>query len=206
MKSSKLLTTILLLALIDVSGCAGIQVGGNVQAGRRALQAGRPTDAVAHLTRAVDTDPAYKLPYRVPASALSYLGRAYYEIGKDNEARSALEKAVRLDKDDALAHLYLGLVLMRAGDRNRGRKEVEAGLKGIYETLEYIASDITTGFFWDPARAIRSEIDQTLARERDDSQLALAAVRIGADFDEEIDKARRDESRRRRGGGNGSGN
>ena len=46
---------------------------------------------------------------------------------------------------------------------------------------------------------------QKLASKLDESELAVAAVRIGSEFDAEIDKARRDEGRRRRGSDGGSG-
>lgn len=52
---------------------------------------------------------------------------------------------------------------------------------------------------------IRNDIRKTLAAKPDDAQLAMAAERIGDQFDEEIDKARRDESRRYGGGGDGGG-
>jgi hypothetical protein len=52
---------------------------------------------------------------------------------------------------------------------------------------------------------IRNDIRKTLAAKLDDAQLAMAAERIGGQFDEEIDKARRDESRRYGGGGDGGG-
>lgn len=191
-------------ALLFIASCSSI--GGEVQAGRNALHTGRPNDAVSYFVRAADVDPAYKIPYRVPVGVLAYLGRAYYETGNDEEARKALEKAVSLNKDDSLAHLYLGLTLLRTGDRDRGRKEIEGGLKDIHETLEYIGSDNTYGIFWDPVRMIRSDIENTLASKLDDSQLAVAALRIGSEFEEEIDKARRDESLSRRGGGDGGGN
>ena len=206
MKTKKLLMPTCFSAVVYFSGCAGIQVGGDGQAGRNALHTGRPSDAVSYFLQAADVDPAYKIPYRVPVGVFTYLGRAYYETGRDEEARKALEKAVSLDKEDSLAHLYLGLTLLRAGDEDRGRKEVEAGLRAIHETLEYIGSDNTYGIFWDPARMIRSDIENTLNGKQHDSQLAVAALRIGSEFEEEIDKARRDESLRRYGGGDGGGN
>ena len=206
MRTKKLLMTSAISALVYLSGCAGIQVAGDVQAGRNALLTGRPNDAVSYLIRAAEVDPAYKTPYRFPVGVFTYLGRAYYETGRDEEARKALEKAVSLDKDDPLAHLYLGLTLLRTGDRDRGRKEIEGGLKGIHETLEYIASNNVHGIFWDPARMIRSDIERTLASKLDDSQLAVAAQRIGSEVEEEIYKARRDESEGHRGGGDSGGN
>ncbi len=206
MQPKKLLVTTCLAALVYLLGCAGIQVAGDVQAGRNALQAGRPNDAVSYFARAAEVDPAYKTPYRFPVGVLTYLGRAYYETDRDEEARKVLEKAVSLDKDDSLAHLYLGLTLLRTGDRDRGRKEIEGGLKGIHETLEYIGSNNIHGIFWDPARMIRSDIERTLASKSDESKLAVAAQRIGSEVEDEIYKARRDESQGPRGGGDSGGN
>ena len=205
MTTKQFLTLTRLSSLIYLSGCAGFQVGGDVQAGRNALHTGRPNDAVGYFLQAADVDPAYKIPYRVPVGVLTYLGRAYYDTGKDQEARKFLEKALSFEKDDSLAHLYLGLTLLRTGDRNRGRKEIEGGLKGIHETLEYIAADNTYGIFWDPARMIRSDIEKTLAGNLDDANLITAATRIGREFEAEIDQARRDEARPRGGNEGGSG-
>jgi tetratricopeptide (TPR) repeat protein len=187
--------------LLFIWSCSG--VGGDVQAGRNALQTGRANDAIGYLTRAADADPNYKIPYRVRASVLTYLGRAYLETGKDTEARRTLETAVNLDKDDPFAHLYLGIALLKTDERERGRKEIEEGLKAIDDTLEYIAEDRVYGFFWDPGMEIRNDIRKSLAAKLDDAQLTMAGERIGRHFDEEIDKARRDEARR--GGGSESG-
>ena len=206
MTTKQVLIPTCLSLVVYLSGCAAMQVAGDVQAGRNALETGRPNDAVTYLVRAAEVDPAYKIPYRIPVGVLTYLGRAYYETGRDEEARKTLEKAVSLNKDDSLAHLYLGLALLRTGDRDLGRREIESGLKGIHETLEYIASDNIYGVFWDPARMIRSDIEKALASKLDDSQLAVAALRIGSEFEEEIDKARRDTVRHRGGGESGGGN
>lgn len=192
-----------LLVVLLISGCSG--VGGDVQAGRNALQLGRANDAIGYLARAAAVDPSYKIPYRVRAGVLSYLGRAYLETGKDKEARQTLEQAVSLDGDDSFAHLYLGIALLKTGERERGRKEIENGLKGIDNTLEYITEDLVFGYFWDPGMEIRNDIRKSLAAKLDDTQLVMAAERIGRQFDEEIDKARRDEARTRGGGGGGGG-
>ena len=113
---------------------------------------------------------------------------------------------MKIDPQDPFVPLYLGIALMQAGERDRGRKEIEAGLRGIHETLEHIASDNVSGIFWDPTRVIRSSIEKILGKEVDNSQLEAAAVQIGADFEQEIDAARRDESLSRRGGADSSGN
>src|SRR3954471_20779372 len=112
-----------LLALLFIWGCSG--VGGDVQAGRNALQTGRAEDAVGYFRRAADVDPNYTIPYRVRAGVLAYLGRAYLESGRDKEARQTLESAVKRNRDDPFAHLYLGIALLKTGESDRGRKEFE---------------------------------------------------------------------------------
>jgi tetratricopeptide (TPR) repeat protein len=194
---------IFLPVLLVIYGCLG--VGGDVQSGRNALQTGRPNDAIGYLTRAAAADPDYKIPYRVGVGVLVYLGRAYLETGKDTEARQTLERAVQVDIDDPLAHLYLGIALVKTGEGERGRKEIESGLKSIDDTLEYIAGDLVYGFYWDPSMQIRNDIRRSLAAKLDNAQLIIAGERIGKQFDEEIDKARRDQARGRGGSDSGGG-
>ncbi|HEY3166254.1 MAG TPA: hypothetical protein VGK57_03435 [Candidatus Binatia bacterium] len=204
MISKDILLTVCLWVLIHASGCAALQVGQDVQAGRNALQTGRPGDAVNYLARAAAQDPDYAIPYRLRISVLTYLGRAHYESGGDGEARGALEKALLRDKDDHLAHLYLGLTLLRSGDRNRGAKELHLGLQGLYDWLEYIASNSQSGPFWDPAGQIRGDILKALALKPDSSELVGLAQSIGSRIDEEVDRARRDEARTLYGRGESS--
>ncbi len=203
MKAKLFLMVTCLWAAASTLGCSGIHVGQQVQAGRNALQTGRPSDAVNYLMKAADTDPDYQTPFRLPQSVLSYLGRAYYEIGRDAEAKRALELAVRKNPDDYLAHLYLGLVRLRDGDQARGRLDVETSLKGIHETLEYLAADNVNGIFWDPAGRLRANIEQALTKKGDLPLLIASAEQIGRDFDEEMDTARRQEGRHRDGRGGG---
>jgi tetratricopeptide (TPR) repeat protein len=205
MKSNGLSLLKCVVILIFVSGCAGLQAGQDVQAGRIALQTGRPEVALGYLRRAAELDPNYTLPYTLRESVLTYLGRAYYETGNFAEARSTLEKALARDKDDQLARLYLGLTLIRAGDPDRGRRETEAGLKGIYDWLEYITNRDSSGIYWDPGRQIRSDIERTLAGKLQNSEFVAAAQHIGREFDEEIDKARKDEAYTRYGRAGGGG-
>ncbi len=203
MTSNRGFVPICFLVLLFMSGCSS--VGGDVQAGRNALQTGRPNDAVGYLALAAELDPNYRLPYRVPARVLALLGRAYLETGRDKEARQTLERAVNVDKDDAFAHLYLGIAMLKTGDRERGRREIEVGLKLIDDTLEYFSEDRVYGVFWDPGMQIRNDIRKTLAAKLDDAQLIMAGEYIGRQFDEEIDKARRDQARGRGGSDSGSG-
>ena len=52
------------------------------------------------------------------------LGRALYEQGDLAAARSALEEAIVHRDDAALAHFYLGLVLLRSGDASAASREL----------------------------------------------------------------------------------
>ena len=65
MKTRQFLIGTLLLAAASALGCAGIQVGGQVQAGRKALQTGRPHEAAAYLKQAAENDPTYLTPFRL---------------------------------------------------------------------------------------------------------------------------------------------
>jgi len=179
--------------LLLAEGCAGLSVGQDVLAGRNALQSGRSNEAVGYLTRAAAQDPNYTLQYPNSEGVLTILGRAYYEAGQDANARAALEKALARDKDDHVAHLYLGLTLVRSGERERGAKEIQSGLRGVYDRLEYLAADSYSGIFWDPNRMLRNSIRATLEQKTDSPEVFASAQHIGALFDREIDLARRDE-------------
>src|SRR5262245_47644532 len=146
----------LLSLLISIStfvilfGCVGGQVAKEVQLGRNALQTSQPQVAVGYFRNAAELDPNYKTPYSNRESVWTYLGRAYYEVGNFPEARRALEKALSDDKDDPLARLYLGLTLLRSGDQQGGRRETEAGLKGVNNLLNRLASSPSSGIYLTP--------------------------------------------------------
>ena len=130
-------------------------------------------------------------------SVWTYLGRAYYEVGNFPEARRALDKALSEDKDDPLARLYLGLTLLRTGEQQEGRRETEAGLGGINDLLNRLASNPSNGIYWDPTRQIRSDIQRGLSAKGtlESSELISVGERVGSKLDQEIDNARLDESR-----------
>jgi hypothetical protein len=70
----------------------------------------------------------------------------------------------------------------------------------------FIISAFTFGTILEhPASLVHRAIETTLATKTDDSILVASAEQIGASFDEEIDKARRDEGRFRAGRGDGGG-
>jgi tetratricopeptide (TPR) repeat protein len=195
--------TALLSFLAFIAGCAGMQVGSDVAAGRRAMLAGHNEAALAYFQKAAQTDPNYRYGTALQQGILSYVGRSEYAIGRLPQARETLEKALGANRDEDLARLYLGLTLARSGDRQRGLQEIEGGMKGIHQWLDYIneAHRFSFGQFWDPANEIRSEIRQDLAmisgREFDWQKLITSGEWIGQRMEEEGDKARRDEARER---------
>jgi tetratricopeptide (TPR) repeat protein len=176
-----------------LSGCVSLQVGGDIQQGRMQLLYGDPKAALAHFQRAAELDPNYRLHYSIfPEGVWTYVGRAYYASGRLVEARQALERA-RTREEDSLARLYLGLVLAQDGDRARGLKEIEAGLKGVVEWYDWVEFYHMDGPFWDPGRQLRSEIHKQLAamggREADLKELSQNAARLGREIEIEVDRA-----------------
>jgi tetratricopeptide (TPR) repeat protein len=182
------------------SGCAAQT---NVQQGRVALLYGDPKVALASFHNAVELDPDDLYFSVLPQGIWTYVGRASYAAGRYAEARQALERAVSLHQEDNMAKLYLGLTLTRSGDRQRGLKEIESGMRGLHEWLDdvnqYAASSY--GQYWDPTNEIRSEIKNSLAmisgKEIDGQKLLASAEWVGRKMEEEIDIARRQESRDR---------
>jgi tetratricopeptide (TPR) repeat protein len=184
-------------------GCTSLQVGSDVAAGRRALLAGNNEMALSYFQRAAQRDPNYKHGTAFQQGILSYVGRTEYAVGQLPQARQTLEKALMANKEEDLARIYLGLTLARSGDRQRGLKEIEGGIRGVHDWLDYIneAHRFSFGQFWDPAREIRSAIQGDLAmitgREFDWQKLIASSEWIAQRMEEESDRARQDEARER---------
>ena len=181
------------------AGCAGVRATGELQQGRRHLLYGDPKLAREHFQRAAEMEPNLSYFSLLPQGLWTYLGRAHYAAGNLGEARRALERARAPHDSDFIARLYLGLVLAREGDRTRGLQEVEGGLRGAHDWLEFISHNTTYGQYWDPAREIRTEIRTDLAmissRNVDWPALIASGERVGKKLEEEIDLSRRDETK-----------
>ena len=159
--------------------------------------------ALAHFWEAAKLDPDYRFNHSLLAQGVwTYVGRAYYKQEDMAGAREALERARSRYTDDYLAALYLGLVFAREGDQRRALREIEAGLRGLAEWLDYLHWHHPDGRFWDPARKLRSEIQRELEMiEGKDfrwSELMAGVEWLGREFEEEMDRAQRDERRHRR--------
>ena len=66
------------------------------------------------------------------------LGQAQYLNGDYAQARQSLQKALSMHPGDHVAILYLGLTQARLGDRQAGLKNIQAGMSGIANFLNYI--------------------------------------------------------------------
>jgi tetratricopeptide (TPR) repeat protein len=199
----KAISSLALFSLfVFLTGCTSLQIGGEVQSGRQALLKGNNEAALGYFYSAAQRDPSYV--YATGSSprqgVWSYVGRSEYLTGRLPQARQTLERALSANTDEDLTRLYLGLTLAREGDRQRGLKEIEGGMRGINNFLDYIsqAQRYSIGQFWDPDRDIRSAIQSDLAmisgRDLDWQRLIADTEWLGIRMEEESDLARRQEA------------
>lgn len=194
------LSSSLFLLLIVLSGCAGMQAAREVNFGRQAYLIGNHESAYGHFQRAAQADPDYIYGTALRQGVWSYVGRASYDLGRLPQAREALERALAANRNEDLTRLYFGLALARDGDRQKGLKEIEGGMRGMHEWLEYVDQNHGASFgrFWDPSREIRSAIQTNLAaiagRDVDWQKLVADGEWLGKRMEMESDLARRDES------------
>jgi tetratricopeptide (TPR) repeat protein len=201
---------VLFFTIVSLSGCARMQVAQDVQFGRQAFFVGNNEVAQSYFQNAAQINPSYAY-YSMGSSqgVWSYVGRSEYVNGRYPQARQSLERALSANKSEDIARLYLGLTLAREGDRQRGVKEIEAGMRGIHDWLDYVnqAFAFSWGKYWDPGHNIRSTIQTDLAmisaRDVDLPQLIAEGEWLGKRMEEESDRARKqqfDEWNRTNGG------
>jgi tetratricopeptide (TPR) repeat protein len=186
--------------ILLLSGCTGFQAAREVNSGRQAYLIGNNEAAYGHFERAAEVDPNYVYGTALRQGVWSYVGRVNYDMGRLPQAREALERALAANHEEDLSRLYFGLALAREGDRQRGLKEIEGGLRGVHVWLDYVDQNHGASFgrFWDPAREIRSAIQTDLAmisgRDIDWPKLIAAGEWVGKQMEIENDRARRDET------------
>lgn len=111
MKPSRVLYT---LALLLASACAALESQSTFSAGRQALLRGEPDNALAYFDSVARKDPGFVSDAVSPRrSVWTYVGRAHYNAGRYEAARSAFEKALSHLGDDHVARMYLALTLLR---------------------------------------------------------------------------------------------
>ena len=190
-------TYLLLYAgVIFLSACAGnFQTAGSVATGRQALFAGNYQSALADFQAAAQQDPNYIYGGMLQEGVWSYIGRTQYLLGQYPQAQQTLTKALAQRKSNDVVNLYLGMTLIRLGDREKGLASMDVGMKGIAAFINYItqAFRYDIGMFWDPGHAIRNAIQRALAVAAgpnvDWQQLLTQGEWIGINFEQEPDRA-----------------
>jgi tetratricopeptide (TPR) repeat protein len=193
-----------------VAACATIQRGSEYEQARNDLLYGDSTPALSLFERIAAADPNRLYFSKFPEGSWTYVGRAAYGANLLPRAQQALERATSLHREDDMAKLYLGLTDARLGNQERGLANIENGMKGIHDWIEWAnqAHRYTWGQWWDPNRQIRSAIERDLKlisqREYSWPELTRDGEWLGRRVEEEIVTASRDEQRNlnREGGGN----
>lgn len=155
----------LLFLSIWLSACVSFQAAGDIAQGRQALFKGNNQAALGYFQAAEQVDPAYVYDTDLRQGVLSYVGSAQYLTGNYAAARSTLEKALSQNPSDNVARLYLGLTLARQGETQKALPDIDSGMKGIYDLLNYMADTFRFGYgdYWDSGRDIRSAIEKSRA-------------------------------------------
>jgi len=181
---------------IFLSACATVEDAGQIASGRQGLFTGNYPAALSYFQSAAQTNPNAVYGATLRLGIFTYLGQAQYLNGRYPEARQSLQKALSMHPADNVARLYLGLTQARLGDRQTGLKNIQAGMSGIANFLNYLESNFAYSFgqFWDPGGQIRASIKTNLAMSSgpnlDWSQIITAGEKLGIRIEEEEDKAR----------------
>ena len=158
---------VLFFTIVSLSGCTYMEAGQNVDLGRQAFIIGNNETAQGYFQSAAKINPNYHWLYspNLREGVWSFVGRSEYVGGRYPQARQSLERALSANQYDNVARLYLGMTLAREGDRQRGVKEIESGMKGIHDWLDYVNRQFafTWGKYWDATSEIRSTIQTDLA-------------------------------------------
>ena len=193
----KVIYSLVVLSLvIFLSGCTTVETAGQIGQGRQALFVGNNQAALGYFQQAAQADPNAVYGATLRMGVYSFIGQAQYLNGNYAEARQSLQKALSMHPDDHVARLYLGLTQDRLGDRQTGLKNIEAGMSGIANFLNYVESNFRFSFgrFWDPGGQIRASIKTDLAMissgNIDWPQLITDGERLGIRIEEEEDRAR----------------
>jgi tetratricopeptide (TPR) repeat protein len=187
---------VVLSLVVLLSGCATVQTYGQIEQGRQAMFVGNNQTALAYFQEAAQADPNAVYGATLRLGIFTLLGQAQYLNGQYAQARQTLQKALSMHPGDNVAILYLGLTQARLGDRQEGLKNIQAGMTGIANFLNYITTNFVFSFgqYWDPGGTIRASIKSDLAMisgaNTDWPALIAAGERLGITIELEEDRAR----------------
>ena len=193
----RIYSLVVLSLVIFLSGCGGaFQSAGQIEQGRQAMFMGNNQTALAYFQEAAQTDPNAVYGATLRLGIFTLLGQAQYLNGDYAQARQSLQKALSMHPGDNVAILYLGLTQARLGDRQAGLKNIQAGMSGIGNFLNYVKTNFVYSFgqYWDPGNTISASIKNDLAMisgaNTDWPALIAAGERLGIRIEEEEDRAR----------------
>jgi hypothetical protein len=167
-----------------LSACAVVTTAGDIAQGRQALLEGNYQLALDYFWTGDQVDPNYNVR------------RAQYLTGNYAQARQTLEKDLSHHRSDNVARLYLGLTLVRLEDRQAGLTNIQRGMSGIYNWLEYMNENFRFEFGqgWDPGGTIRagikSDLDMISSGKIDWSKLITDGESLGIAIEQEEDDFR----------------
>ena len=154
-----------LLVTVSLSACASFQSAGLIAQGRQALFEGNNQAALGYFQAAAQVDPELHIWHRDC--------RRNFELSRQSSVpeRRLCASAVDVGKSAGSAQgrqcprLYLGLTLARQGETQKALPDIDSGMKGIYDLLNYITDTFRFGYgqYWDPGRDIRSAIEKSRA-------------------------------------------
>jgi tetratricopeptide (TPR) repeat protein len=99
-------------------------VGGHYEEGKEQFLRGRAGNmdvAITALESVVSQDPTYK-------DSMTYLGRAYYNKGRYQDAYALLQRAVVINREDEMAWIAFGLSQLRLGQNDAGIESLKGGI------------------------------------------------------------------------------
>lgn len=99
-------------------------VGGRYEEGKEQFLRGRAGNmdvAVTALESVVSQDPTYK-------DSMTYLGRAYYNKGRYQDAYAVLQRALAINREDEMAWIAFGLSQLRLGQNDAGIESLKGGI------------------------------------------------------------------------------
>ncbi len=119
-------------------------------------KSGSMEKAVVDLQGIVQEDPTYK-------DSLTLLGRAYYNQGSYEASRQIIQRALRVNQEDEIAWMTLGMAQLRLGEDEKG---IET-LQGAITLVSKVSKPGYRGYEeWDAKGLVRSYISRTVVELR----------------------------------------